>query len=411
MSLILCIETGTDVCSVALARGGRLVSLREEAGRDHARKVALFADELFREAGISPRGLDAVAVGRGPGSYTGLRIGTSFAKGLCYALDVPLLAVDHDASTMSSDLVKAVNASSYFRLRDVTESYEQAVDAMEFGDADLIVEIPSGFEENYIRDGSADLLVSINTVNTTKGVLGRAYIQMLTTEFSAGEPSPAQAAPALVPRLEMFVKNMYNPLLDYKHTMVPGLMVVVVMLLCGFMPAVNIVQEKELGTIEQINVTPVSKLSFILAKLIPFWIIGIFALVVSMLLAWLIYGLWPVGSLWNILLFTGLFILTMTGMGLIISNSSSTMQQATFVMLFFVMIFVMMCGLLTPVGSMPDWAQAIAAVNPTKYMVDAMRGIYLKGSDLSDLWREATALAAMALILNVWAILSYRKNS
>ena len=296
--------------------------------------------------------------------------------------DINTIVVDHDASTMSSDLVKAVNASSYFRLRDVTESYEQAVDAMEFGDADLIVEIPSGFEEDYIRDGSADLLVSINTVNTTKGVLGRAYIQMLTTEFSAGEPSPAQAAPALVPRLEMFVKNMYNPLLDYKH-----------------------------GTIEQINVTPVSKLSFILAKLIPFWIIGIFALVVSILLAWLIYGLWPVGSLWNILLFTGLFILTMTGMGLIISNSSSTMQQATFVMLFFVMIFVMMCGLLTPVGSMPDWAQAIAAVNPTKYMVDAMRGIYLKGSDLSDLWREATALAAMALILNVWAILSYRKNS
>ena len=102
--------------------------------------------------------------------------------------DINTIVVDHDASTMSSDLVKAVNASSYFRLRDVTESYEQAVDAMEFGDADLIVEIPSGFEEDYIRDGSADLLVSINTVNTTKGVLGRAYIQMLTTEFSAGEP-------------------------------------------------------------------------------------------------------------------------------------------------------------------------------------------------------------------------------
>ena len=111
------------------------------------------------------------------------------------------------------------------------------------------------------------------------------------------------------------------------------------------------------------------------ANLIPFWIIGIFALVVSILLAWLISGLWPVGSLWNILFFTWLFILTMTGMGLIISNSSSTMQQATFVMLFFVMIFVMMCGLLTPVGSMPDWAPAIAAVNPTKYIVDAMRGI------------------------------------
>lgn len=324
--------------------------------------------------------------------------------------DINTIVVDHDATGMSGNLVQAVNASSYFRLRDVTDSYEQAADAMEFGDADLIVEIPSGFEQDYVRNGSADLLVSINTVNTTKGVLGRAYIQMLTAEFSAREPSPAQAAPAFVPRLEMFVKNMYNPLLDYKHTMVPGLMVVVIMLLCGFMPAVNIVQEKELGTIEQINVTPVTKMSFILAKLIPFWIIGIFALIVSMLLAWLIYGLWPVGSLWNILLFAGLFILTMTGMGLIISNSSSTMQQATFVMLFFIMIFVMMCGLLTPVASMPDWAQAIAAFNPTKYMVDAMRGIYLKGSDLADLWREAAALAAMAVILNVWAILSYRKN-
>ncbi len=325
--------------------------------------------------------------------------------------DINTIVADHDASTMSCDLIKAIHNSSYFRLMDVTESHAEAADAMEFGDADLIVEIPAGFEESYIRNGSADLLVAINTVNTTKGVLGRAYIQMLTTEFTVREPSPAPAAQTTLPQLEILVKNMYNPLLDYKHTMVPGLMVVVIMLLCGFMPAVNIVQEKELGTIEQINVTPVSKLSFILAKLIPFWIIGIFALVVSMLLAWLIYGLYPVGSLWNILLFTALFILTMTGMGLIISNSSSTMQQATFVMLFFIIIFIMMCGLLTPVKSMPMWAQAVAAVNPTKYMVDAMRGIYLKGSDMADLWREAAALAAMAVILNVWAILSYRKNS
>ena len=164
---------------------------------------------------------------------------------------------------------------------------------LEFGDADLIVEIPSGFEEDYIRDGSADLLVSINTVNTTKGVLGRAYIQMLTTEFSAGEPSPAQAAPALVPRLEMFVKNMYNPLLDYKHTMVPrpdG---------CGRHASVRLHARSQYRTGKGARHhradkrTPVSKLSFILAKLIPFWIIGIFALVVSILLAWLIYGCGP----------------------------------------------------------------------------------------------------------------------
>lgn len=94
MSLILCIETGTDVCSVALSKNGKPVSLREETGRDHARKVAVFTDELLRETGVDPKDLDAVAIGKGPGSYTGLRIGTSFAKGLCYALGIPLIAVD-----------------------------------------------------------------------------------------------------------------------------------------------------------------------------------------------------------------------------------------------------------------------------------------------------------------------------
>lgn len=94
MSLILCIETGTDVCSVGIARDGELLSLREsDEGRDHARKVAVFVDELLRETGIDPDELDAVAVGKGPGSYTGLRIGVSFAKGLCYGLKKPLVAI------------------------------------------------------------------------------------------------------------------------------------------------------------------------------------------------------------------------------------------------------------------------------------------------------------------------------
>ena len=106
-----------------------------------------------------------------------------------------------------------------------------------------------------------------------------------------------------------------------------------------------------------------------------------------------------------------LFILTMSGLGLVISNKSSTMQQATFVMFFFVMIFLMMCGLFTPVRSMPDWAQSIAAFTPTKYMVDVMRNVYLKGSSLADLQTEMIALSIMAVLLNVWAILSYRKSS
>ena len=108
MSLILCIETGTDICSVGVARDGELVSLREsDEGRDHAKKVGVFVDELLRETGISPDELDAVAVGMGPGSYTGLRIGVSFAKGLCYGLGIPLVAVG------SLDAMAAVAIEDY----------------------------------------------------------------------------------------------------------------------------------------------------------------------------------------------------------------------------------------------------------------------------------------------------------
>lgn len=324
--------------------------------------------------------------------------------------NINTIIVDHDLTGTSSDLSKAVNASSYFRLKDIMPGYDGAMDVLEYGDADLIIEIPAGFENEYINTGTSNILVAINTVNTTKGVLGRSYIQMLASEFSKRESLP-EAVADFAPPVEVLIKNMYNPLLDYKFTMIPGLMVLVIMLLCGFMPAANIVQEKELGTIEQINVTPVSKAAFILGKLIPYWIIGYLALTLCFFLSWLVYGLVPLGSIWTIYLFAGLFILTMTGMGLIISNSSSTMQQATFVMLFFVMIFVMMCGLLTPVKSMPQWAQGIAALTPTKYMVDVMRNIYLKGSGLADLKTELIALASMAIGLNVWAILSYHKRS
>mgnify|MGYP002239085503 FL=1 len=120
------------------------------------------------------------------------------------------------------------------------------------------------------------------------------------------------------------------------------------MMLCGFLPALNIVSEKEFGTIEQINVTPVSKFTFILAKLIPYWVTGMLILTISIILAWLVYGLVPAGHLWLLYFFALLFIIVISGMGLVVSNYSRTMQQAMFVMFFFVIIIMLMSGLFTP---------------------------------------------------------------
>jgi len=187
-------------------------------------------------------------------------------------------------------------------------------------------------------------------------------------------------------------------------------MVMLLTMLAGFLPALNIVSEKETGTIEQINVTPVKRLIFILSKLIPYWIIGFVVLSLCMVLARLIYGIHPTGSLLTIYLFSSIYILVVSGMGLIISNYSNTMQQAMFVTFFFVMILLLMSGLFTPVTSMPTWAQKATIVNPLKYFIQVMRLVYLKGSGFKELLRPFFALCSFAVVLNAWAVVSYRKS-
>ena len=192
--------------------------------------------------------------------------------------------------------------------------------------------------------------------------------------------------------------------------MLPALMVMLLTLIAGILPALNIVGEKEAGTIEQINVTPVKRIVFIFSKLLTYWIIGFFLLSLCMGLAALIYGLVPAGSLLTIYFFAGIYIFTISGFGLVISNYSNTLQQAMFVMFFFVMIFVLMSGLFTPVASMPDWAQKITIFNPLKYLMQVMRMVYLKGSDITNMLPQLFALLGFALFFNCWAVISYKKS-
>ena len=325
--------------------------------------------------------------------------------------NIRVTVVDSDRSPLSGQFIEKLGNSTYFRLVGTSYNYAEGIDAVEVGTADMVLEIPAGFEVDFVNEGGVPVQVSINAVNSIKGVMGQSYITTFCQEFSRDQQAARPTASAgVAPTIEVSTLNKFNPTLDYKFTMVPGLIMITAIVLCGFLPALNIVTEKELGTIEQLNVTPISRTSFIFAKLIPFWLIGLMSLTLGFLFAWLVYGLVPAGSLWLLYLFSVIFILTMTGFGLVISNKSSTMQQAVFVMFFFVMICIMLCGLLTPVDSMPDWAQAIAALTPTKYMVNVLRCIYLKGSGLTDLLPDFIALSAMMLFFNVWAVRSYKKS-
>ena len=328
--------------------------------------------------------------------------------------NINIIIVDNDHSRLSERLIRDISVSGYFRLEDVTNTYEKAMSAIEYGTADVILEIPSGFEKDLTNTLTAPVQISINTVNGTKGSLGGSYLGQILYTFSMnlsrinGNDNPTLS---LMPTLEIITQNRYNPYLDYKIFMIPALMVILLIVLCGILPALNIVGEKEKGTIEQINVTPIPKFLFILAKLIPYWMMGFIVMSICMLLAYFVYGLAPEGNILVIYLFVLLFTLTISGFGLVISNYSSTMQQALFVTFFFVMIFQLMSGLLTPIRSMPEWAQWIVVFNPPRYFIQAIRLLYLKGSHLSDLLPEFFALLGFVCFFSAWAVLSYRKSN
>jgi ABC-2 type transport system permease protein len=317
--------------------------------------------------------------------------------------------VDNDHSEFSRRLTEKIATSTYFRLQAASGTREQALQKVENGDTDIILEIESGFEKNLLTLGFANVMISANTVNIMKGGLGSTYLTGIIRDFANEIRMENSGMPATV-NLNVAPFSRFNPFSDYKVFMIPALLVMLLTIICGFLPTLNIVSEKELGTIEQINVTPVKKWIFILSKMIPNWIMGIVIMSVYMALSALVYGLTPAGNLLTIYLFALIYILVVSGLGLIISNYSSTIQQAMFLMFFFMIIMILLSGLFTPVASMPQWAQTITIFNPLRYFVEVMRMIYLKGSSALQLGDQMLALLIFAFVLSFWAIMSYRKN-
>lgn len=199
--------------------------------------------------------------------------------------------------------------------------------------------------------------------------------------------------------------------MNYRIFMVPGILAILVTMIGGYLSALNIVKEKEIGTIEQINVTPIKKYHFILGKLIPFWILGLIVFPLGLLVSWLVYGIIPLGSLILLYGFVAVYLLAVLGLGLLISTFCDTQQQAMFIAFFFLMIFILMGGLFTPIDSMPDWAKVITKFNPVSYLIDVMRMIILKGSGIKDIQNHLYIILLFAIILNTWAVWNYKKTS
>lgn len=325
--------------------------------------------------------------------------------------DVHISIVDNSHSVYSNRLIQKIEASDVFQIQQSATDFKQALLEVEQNRSQVILEIPATFEADLFRTQSADVHVSSDAVNAIKGAFSSAYLLGLIAEFNReilSELHPQMSKTFL--GIDVTTLFMFNPKLTYVYAMVPAIMVMLISIICGFLPAFNIVLEKEKGTMEQMNVTPVKKFDLILSKLIPYWVTGFVILNICFLVAWLFYGMWPQGSIWTIYLFESIYVLAMSGFGLVVSNYSKTLQQAMFLVFFFIITFIFLGGLYTPVDNMPTWAKWISLFDPIKYFVAVMRLIYLKGSSLGDMLPQFAAISAFAIVLNAWAIVSYKKK-
>ncbi len=338
--------------------------------------------------------------------------------------NLALAVVDHDRSPASRQLTAKFGASGYFQVKNTTFSTAEADDDMSNDRVDLILEIPAQFERNLLREGTATLALTANAINATKAGLGMGYAGNIIRDFNLefGEkwatrtvslPTANSQQPMVNSQqlpIQVTYSNWYNPRLDYKTFMVPGILGEIVALIICFLTALNIVREREIGTIEQLNVTPVQKWQFILGKLLPFWLLSLMMMTVGLTVGKLVFDIPMLGSLWLVFGYTAVFTPCMLGLGFLISNFSDTQQQAMFTAWFFLLIFILMCGLFTPVESMPDWAQTLNRVNPVAYFVQFMRLVLLKGAGFEDIKTNFYTVLGYATTVNARAVWTYRKR-
>lgn len=326
--------------------------------------------------------------------------------------NISLAVVDNDHSPFSQKLIAKITASGHFRLTGYTASYKEALQLVEQDKADIALQIPIHFERDLVRENTKQLYMAVNAIEGTKANLGSAYLSSIIRDYNSDiRIRWLPASQDNSPQVTTAPSNWYNPFMNFKLYMVPAILVVLVTAMAAMQSAFNIVQEKESGTIEQINVTPIKKHIFILGKMIPFLVLGIILFTLGLVVGWIFYGIVPVGNLLVLYVSLVVYLFAMLGLGLLLATYSATQVQAMSLAFFFINIFNMMSGVFTAVDSMPGWAQAIVTTFPPSHFIKIMRMVVLKGSGFGDIGYPLAAMAVIGLFLNTWAVLNYRKTS
>ncbi len=327
--------------------------------------------------------------------------------------NVKIAIIDKDMSSESRGLVSKLDGSTFFKVSYLTFSEKEATNLLNRNKCSMIIEIPSGFGKDIGTGKQGKLLATIDAVNASSaelswaylnGVIGDYNIDLIKQNISTFPPNPA-------PRIEINNRYWYNELLNYKYYMLPGILVILVTAIGFLLAGLNMVREKEVGTIEQINVTPVRKYHFIIAKMVPFLLIGLVDLALGLIIGKIAFNIPFEGSILVMFLGSTIFLVAVLGLALFISTFSDTQQQYMFVAFFCMIIFVLMSGIFTPYESMPVWAQDFNMINPVAYLMRINRMVILKGSTMHDISRELYSLLIIAVVFTSLAVRRYRKTA
>ena len=333
--------------------------------------------------------------------------------------NTPTYVVDLDRSSLSRGLVSRFRASGHFRVDGQSESVDLADEALLRGDATMVLTIPHDFESSIVRTGAAPIQLAVNAEKGSAAGIVQAYASSITAAYAAeleasargtamtrAEPPPRREAEAI----DIRVSSWYNPASNYRHYMVPGILVALVTLIGTLLSAQNIAREKELGTLEQLNVTPMTRGQFIAAKLLPFWVLGMIDLAIGLLVGGLAFGVPMRGSLLLLFGSAAVYLVAALAIGLFISSLVETQQQAMFVTFFVMNVYLLMSGLFTPIDSMAPWVQVVSQLNPVRHFVTISRAILIKGAGPADIARPFLTLAAFGAVTLALAIRQYSKR-
>jgi ABC-2 type transport system permease protein len=329
--------------------------------------------------------------------------------------NTPTYVVDLDRSSASRGLVTRFAASGHFRVAAQSASLDLANDALLRGDVTMVLTIPRDFEASLVRTAAAPVELSVNAEKGSAAGIVQAYataiVSAYAAELAAVHPRAVAREPFRRATIDVRTRSWYNPALNYRDYMVPGILVALVTLIGTLLTAQNIAREKELGTLEQLNVTPITRGQFIAAKLLPFWVLGLVDLAIGLLVGALVFSIPIRGSLLLLFGAATIYLVVALAIGLWISTLVETQQQAMFVTFFVMNIYLLMSGLFTPIDSMAPWVQVVSQANPVRHFVTISRAVLVKGAGLADIARPLAILVVFAVVTLTLAVRQYSKRT